>query len=769
MQTELQEALDHLPASSCSYEEWLQVGMALHHSWGSCRDWVAWSQKDPARFRAGVCEAKWKSFEAKGPGQEVTASTIYHLAQRKGWRSTGRVLAVEGEIIYDRSYAAPAVKVATLERKQDNAEAMRLVFDPEIVDEETIYPPGKAWDGLKDFRDYLTAIFEPEEFVGYVTECHENEDRIYPQKGVYHRTAGELIEKTRTARDMSYVVGDWHPSAGAWIRFNPVDGQGVKDANVTAYRYALVESDEQTTGIQLALIKALRLPIAALVHSAGKSIHAVVKIDARDYAEYRKRVDHLYNVCEAHGLRMDRQNRNPSRLSRMPGVLRDGRPQFLLATDIGMKSWEAWDDWVADGQDDLPEIVPWEIGKERPKPKPELIQGILRFGHKMLLAGPSKAGKSFALIQLCVAVAEGSNWFGLKCAQGRVLYVNLELDKDSSHCRLWDIYKAQERIKTTGNIDIWQLRGHATTMDKLAPKLIRKAQQKGYTLIVIDPIYKVLTGDENSAADMAHFTNQFDKIAVTLQAAVVFAHHHSKGAQGQKASRDRSSGSGVFSRDPDAIVDMVELELSDTKRQQICNELQCHALTALLDEHATQIKWRAMISEEDIESAISLLGVTQEPGMLEDEDLKDQAAAKVAQIFEDCNSLSAWRIETTLREFPTMKPINLWFKFPVHEVDTVGVLKSAAPEGYYAPKQSQSQSKGRSKAKNDEISKAMFDEAFDQFINDPGNPGKVPPSKQEMAKVLGKSERTIHRRVLAFNKDYELKNSLILPLDKSKK
>ena len=34
-------------------------------------------------------------------------------------------------------------------------------------------------------------------------------------------------------------------------------------------------------------------------------------------------------------------------------------------------------------------------------------------------------------------------------------------------------------------------------MDKLAPKLIRRAQKKGYAAVMIDPIYKVITGDEN--------------------------------------------------------------------------------------------------------------------------------------------------------------------------------------------------------------------------------------------------------------------------------
>ena len=83
----------------------------------------------------------------------------------------------------------------------------------------------------------------------------------------------------------------------------------------------------------------MELPVACLVHSGKKSLHAIVRIDAADYAEYRKRVDYLYAVCKKNGLEIDTQNRNPSRLSRMPGVMRQGHKQFLVDTNIGKASF----------------------------------------------------------------------------------------------------------------------------------------------------------------------------------------------------------------------------------------------------------------------------------------------------------------------------------------------------------------------------------------------------------------------------------------------
>ena len=94
------------------------------------------------------------------------------------------------------------------------------------------------------------------------------------------------------------------------------------------------------------------------------------------------------------------------------------------------------------------------------------------------------------------------------------------------------------------------------------PKLIRRVKGKGFSAIVVDPIYKVITGDENNASDMGAFCNQFDRICDETGAAVIYCHHHSKGAQGSKRAMDRASGSGVFARDPDAQLDMIQLDLT---------------------------------------------------------------------------------------------------------------------------------------------------------------------------------------------------------------
>ena len=224
--------------------------------------------------------------------------------------------------------------------------------------------------------------------------------KFLPTRGACDRTAGELIEQLNKCNgDIGAVLGDCNDKAGAWIRFNPLDGKGVKNENVTDFRYALVESDSMPIEQQNSIIRELELPVAVLVYSGGKSVHAIVKIDAPNYDEYRKRVDYLYKVCKENGLDIDKANKNPSRLSRLPGIERNGKKQFIIDTNIGKESFSEWKDWIESINDNLPDAESLsEIWNALPELSPPVIDGVLRQGHKLLLTGPSKAGKSYRII-----------------------------------------------------------------------------------------------------------------------------------------------------------------------------------------------------------------------------------------------------------------------------------------------------------------------------------------------------------------------------------
>lgn len=639
---EILDALSYIDPVCLSYQEWVDVGFALHESGLACSIWDAWSAKDSARYHTGECARKWKSF-GRGQGSHVSAGTLMYLAKKAGYDPMGEVFDWDSKV--DTRIGRPPSPR----------------FSVAWADEATPDEMTSTEKATVQLSKYLSALFDDDDHVGYVTDSWTTQDgRRVSAKGSFDRTALQLRQELAHAKDLGTVLGDYDADTGAWIRFNPLDGRGVGNANVTEYRYALVESDTVPYEKQLSMIRQMKLPCAAIVTSGHKSVHAIVHIDAgTDYELYRKRVEELYAYVRTQGFEPDTANKNPSRLSRLPGAKRGKNQQSLISAgdDVEFKSWNEWADWRAEEDDDLPEIESYDdICENLPSLAPVLIgtedAGILRQGHKGMLAGQSKAGKSFALLQLGIAIATGKTWLGYPCTKGRVLYVNLEIDKASFAHRVADIAARKELPRGwERNFDILNLRGFCAPLDKLAPKIIHKCLKasdgkKGYySIVIIDPLYKIITGDENSASEMSKFTALFDKIAYSTGAATFSVHHHSKGAQGTKRTMDRASGSGVFARDPDALLDLSPLVVPDEEKD-------------------------------------TLAGAT------------------------------AWRLTATLREFKEPEPINIYFRYPVHELagDEASEWKVEGEEEMYkrlTPKEREQRKESRKKDKRDTINATL--------------------------------------------------------------
>ena len=232
---------------------------------------------------------------------------------------------------------------------------------------------------------------------------------------------------------------------------------------------------------------------------------------------------------------------------------------------------------------------------------------------------------------------------------------------------------------------IWNLRGHAVPLDQLVPKLVRRVRDMHLDAIIIDPIYKVIIGDENSASDMAAFCNQFDKICNETGCSVIYCHHHSKGAQGMKRAMDRASGSGVFARDPDAQLDMIELELS-----------------------------------EDIRNWVAERGAT------------------------------AWRMESSLREFENFRPVNFWFEYPIHRVDDENLQEMPTQGSFEAGRL-------RNKhLKSTETAESEFRNAYD-VLNMNGS-----VTVKDVTDYLNISDKTVYARLKKMGGEFTLEKGKII-------
>ena len=92
-------------------------------------------------------------------------------------------------------------------------------------------------------------------------------------------------------------------------------------------------------------------------------------------------------------------------------------------------------------------------------------------------------------------------------------------------------------------------------------------------------------------------------------------------------------------------------------------------------------------------------------------------------------------MEGTLREFPRFEPVNIWFDYPIHQLDEVGFLKEVVPEAERAgwPKKA-----GKGKSRQQERLEAL-ENAF--AACDTENTGCVPLAK--LINYTGKSKNTI--------------------------
>jgi len=309
-------------------------------------------------------------------------------------------------------------------REQASPERTGTCRRVEMVDFGEEAPPDGpgGWNPAQDLARYLKAVYRDGEHVRILPKLHG--------QGI-SRPASELIAAVQ--RDGVAAIGEYDRKDGCWVIHNPTDGKGRKDGNVTDLRHVLVECDDMPAEQQRAIIEELRLPCAAVVDAGNKSVHAIVRIDAGTDAElYKERVERLYSVLEARGYPVDRACRNPARLSRLPGVWRGDRRQWLIETNSGCASWGEWLDHVEGvqrRQHDIRALDALDVAEN----DDSLIRPrfLTREGSWLIVAS-SGVGKSSLTMQHAMGFAVGRTVFGLEPARPlRSLIIqaeNCELD-----------------------------------------------------------------------------------------------------------------------------------------------------------------------------------------------------------------------------------------------------------------------------------------------------------------------------------------------------
>lgn len=373
------------PERAVPYDQWLAVGMALHAAGCDIQDWINW-HPDGTKNHALICQQKWEGFNSQN-SQGVTIASLIQWAREDSGRDpfTDRGPSIPGEIL-------------DLEQPLEVTEV-------------------GGWNPAEDMLQYAKAVFRPGDKIGFVTNSKLNDKGkwVPSGRGVTGMDYSFFLNEIKTAGPVEAIGGQYERDAGVWVRINPLDGNGAGNKNVVDHRHVLVECDTMPEAQQLAIIEELNIPCAAIVNSGGKSIHAIVKVDAGDDPHlYRERVNRLFEVLNERGYEVDEQCRNPSRLSRLPGILRGNRRQFLVGTNRGAASWGEWEDYI-ERRNTTIFSVNQLLEKDFVKDDDSLIGN--RFvceGAAWIIVSRSGIGKSSLATQMAIHFAMGTEFFGLK-------------------------------------------------------------------------------------------------------------------------------------------------------------------------------------------------------------------------------------------------------------------------------------------------------------------------------------------------------------------
>lgn len=191
-------------------------------------------------------------------------------------------------------------------------------------------------------------------------------------------------------------------------------------------------------------------------------------------------------------------------------------------------------------------------------PEPDQIfNGAFDMATKTVLVAPSKLRKSFWLLQAAVSMAGGLQQFLAWDIPKprRILFWNMEITPPHFHKRLLRMLRALDLTPSDlgDRLFILNTRGIDVAESGLT-QIAEIAQKLTVDVIVLDPIYKLIFGDESKQEEIKHLLRGLDHLCTETGAAVIYSHHCGKGFSGDKQAIDRASGSGVLARDFDCQI-----------------------------------------------------------------------------------------------------------------------------------------------------------------------------------------------------------------------
>lgn len=141
---------------------------------------------------------------------------------------------------------------------------------------------------------------------------------------------------------------------------------------------------------------------------------------------------------------------------------------------------------------------------------------------KSMLYAPPKSGKSFTAMQLARCVGSAEPFLGIPTTKGKTLYLQFELGEEILQARLKDTGKDYDNVYvgTTFSMKLDSNGGQR--------QLWRAMEAVEPDVLILDPWYKAIIGDENESTDARKILDFLDSVIEGFNCSIFIIHHAGK-------------------------------------------------------------------------------------------------------------------------------------------------------------------------------------------------------------------------------------------------
>jgi RecA-family ATPase len=400
----------------------------------------------------------------------------------------------------------------------------------QIYREEVAIPPMPKSVEETPVEKFLAVAFEVGDRINICRSILDG-DRERPDGAGETKTREEWIELFRDEG-----LKKWQGTAvGVYVAINPTKTNSRQAKDISKWRHCLVEFDESTIEEQWAILKKAGLPTSCIIRSGGRSLHGWVKVEAQSETEFRDRVDFIYKHL-AHA-KPDPANKDPGRLSRLPGAIRTatGQPQELVECGAPTRTFLEWKEWTIYG--DIPEPFKWDdllTFKEEADKTTLLGRRWLCRGGSVLWVGSSGLGKSVLCLQAAITWAIGRSFFGITPTGDGLRSLILQAENDEG-----DVAEACQGVVKSMNLspkemdlvrkNVIIVRDCTSTGEVFIDKARRLADKHKPDLFWADPLFAYVGGDLSDQETASRFLrNMLNPLALSASFSWMLIHHTPK-------------------------------------------------------------------------------------------------------------------------------------------------------------------------------------------------------------------------------------------------